>query len=251
MSHTPTSAPALSPALSDAKPLLHAFAGLWAQALALFHTEPLLRIALGAMALVLVGGLIRRAVPLLGGVLRFVGNIGLIYAMIAAILQVAQGNGFGLGLDVPLGATSEPGQSVSGGETRVPMAPDGHFWVRAEVNGVSRRFLVDTGATLTTLSPGSADAASIRPKRWGEAVELNTANGRTTGTLATIDSLRVGNVVARHIDAVVAPGLGETNVLGMNFLSRLAGWRVEGKTMILIPHHPATTPDPKTSSAET
>jgi aspartyl protease family protein len=118
--------------------------------------------------------------------------------------------------------------------------------VRAEVNGVKRRFLVDTGATLTTLSPGSADAASIRLKRWGQTVVLSTANGRTTGTLATIDSLRVGNVVARHIDAVVAPGLGETNVLGMNFLSRLAGWRVEGKTMILIPHHPAATPSAET-----
>jgi aspartyl protease family protein len=234
MSHTP--------ALSDAQPLLHALSGLWAQALYYVHTQPLLRVALGAMALVVVGGIIRGAVPLVGGVLRFVGNIGLIYAMLAAILQVAQGNGFGLGVDVPLAGDGQPEQSVSGGVTRVPMAPDGHFWVRAQVNGVSRRFLVDTGATLTTLSPGSADAAAIRPKRWGEQVELNTANGRTTGTLATIDSLRVGNVVARHIEAVVAPGLGETNVLGMNFLSRLAGWRVEGRTMILTPHHPAATP---------
>ena len=61
---------------------------------------------------------------------------------------------------------------------------------------------------------------------------------RVVGTLATIDSLQVGNIVARHIDAVVAPGLGETNVLGMNFLSRLSGWRVEGREMILVPHHP-------------
>jgi aspartyl protease family protein len=238
MSHTP--------AISDAQPLLHAFSGLWAQALYYVHTQPLLRVALGAMALVLLGGIIRRAVPLLGGVLRFIGNIGLIYAMLAAILQVAQGNGFGLGLTVPLSGDSDPEQSVSGGVTHVPMAPDGHFWVRAEVNGVSRRFLVDTGATLTTLSPGSADAASIRPKRWGQTVALSTANGRATGTLATIDSLRVGNILARHIDAVVAPGLGETNVLGMNFLSRLAGWRVEGKTMILIPHHPAAKPAAET-----
>jgi len=37
---------------------------------------------------------------------------------------------------------------------------------------------------------------------------------------------------------VVSPAFGETNVLGMNFLSRLASWRVEENTLILVPHHP-------------
>ena len=225
-----------TPPDSTTEPLLQALSGLWHQALHYTHTEPLLQIALVAMALVLAGGLVRKVLPLAGGLLRFIGNIALIYAMLAAILQVAQGNGFGL--DLPGATTAEPEQSVSGGETSVPMASDGHFWVRAQVNGVPRRFLVDTGATLTTLSPDSANAANIRPKRWGQQVVLNTANGTTTGAMATIDRLQVGTIVARHIDAVVAPGLGETNVLGMNFLSALAGWRVEGQRMILVPHHP-------------
>ena len=37
---------------------------------------------------------------------------------------------------------------------------------------------------------------------------------------------------------VVSPAFGETDVLGMNFLSRLKSWRVEGSTLILEPHHP-------------
>ena len=232
-----------TPPDSTTEPLLQALSGLWHQALHYTHTEPLLQIALVAMALVLAGGLVRKVLPLAGGLLRFIGNIALIYAMLAAILQVAQGNGFGL--DLPGATTAEPEQSVSGGETSEPMASDGHFWVRAQVNGVPRRFLVDTGATLTTLSPDSANAANIRPKRWGQQVELNTANGTTTGAMATIDRLQVGNVVARNIDAVVAPGLGKTNVLGMNFLSALAGWRVEGQRMILVPHHPQGLKDGK------
>ncbi|NNF93544.1 MAG: TIGR02281 family clan AA aspartic protease, partial [Altererythrobacter sp.] len=32
--------------------------------------------------------------------------------------------------------------------------------------------------------------------------------------------------------------LGQTNVVGMNLLSRLASWRVEGSTMILVPNNP-------------
>jgi aspartyl protease family protein len=37
---------------------------------------------------------------------------------------------------------------------------------------------------------------------------------------------------------VIAPNIGETNVIGMNLLSRLASWRVEGDTMILRPNNP-------------
>jgi aspartyl protease family protein len=38
---------------------------------------------------------------------------------------------------------------------------------------------------------------------------------------------------------VIAPGLGPTNVIGMNFLSRLESLRLEGNSMILVPHNPS------------
>jgi aspartyl protease family protein len=69
---------------------------------------------------------------------------------------------------------------------------------------------------------------------------MRTANGAVAAELTTIDELRFGSVAARGLDAVIAPGLGPTNVLGMNLLSRLASWRVEGNTMILVPHNPQT-----------
>ena len=63
-------------------------------------------------------------------------------------------------------------------------------------------------------------------------------NGPVSAELTKIHELRLGNVVARDLDAVIAPGLGPTNVIGMNFLSRLASVRLEGDMMILVPHNP-------------
>src|SRR3954469_5407574 len=48
-----------------------------------------------------------------------------------------------------------------GQETRIPMAIDGHFWVSAKLNGHDVRFLVDSGATMTTVDRDTAKAAGV------------------------------------------------------------------------------------------
>lgn len=51
----------------------------------------------------------------------------------------------------------------------------------------------------------------------------------------TVDRLAIGGIEAKRLKVVIAPGLGDTDVLGMNFLSELQSWRVEGRTLILTP----------------
>ena len=92
--------------------------------------------------------------------------------------------------------------------------------------------------TLTAVSAETAAVIGLEPRNVGLPVRMQTANGAVSAHLTTIDELRFGNVAARGLDAVIAPNLGPTNVLGMNFLSRLASWRVEDNTMILVPHNP-------------
>ena len=128
-----------------------------------------------------------------------------------------------------------PDQSVVGSEVRIPMADDGHFWARATINGVERTMLVDSGATVTALSAGTADAARIDYDTMGAPAVVNTANGDVTGRSATIGTLKVGGITATDLPTIVAPEFGDQDVLGMNFLSRLKTWRVEGKTLILTP----------------
>lgn len=197
--------------------------------------QPLLALAIGAIFVSVLGGMLRRPAPVLGGFLRGLGNLGLLAALLLTVAQVTR---FTTGTDIALPQFGIPGQSVEGKETRVPMQPDGHFWITADINGVKRDFLVDTGATLTAISPETASAAQVRANPIDRSVLMHTANGTIEARLATIDELRMGNVVARRLDVVVAPGLGDANVIGMNLLSRLASWRVENNTLILVPHHP-------------
>jgi aspartyl protease family protein len=129
-----------------------------------------------------------------------------------------------------------PDQSVVGSEVRIPMADDGHFWARATINGVERVMLVDSGATVTALSTTTAAAAKIDLDGMASPAVVSTANGTVTGKSATIETLKVGGITATDLPTIVAPEFGDQDVLGMNFLSRLKSWRVEGKTLILTPN---------------
>jgi len=168
--------------------------------------------AFGFMALLLVGGIIRaEASGALGATIRMVGSAGLTVAFGITLVQ------------------------LGGAFVGVPLGEDGHYWVEAAVNGTPQRFLIDTGATYTTLSSEVAREAMVEPGAHSGRVNLHTANGDTPAQIAQIDSLEVGSIHAADMTTIIAPTIGTTNVLGMNFLSSLEGWRVEGKVMILTP----------------
>ena len=127
------------------------------------------------------------------------------------------------------------GQQVRGDTLEIAQSNDGHFWVTADVNGTPVRFLIDSGATTTAMNRGTADDAGLTVTDGGFPVILTTANGMVEAHRATIDSLVVGNIVANDFPVVVAEAFGDTNVLGMNFLSQMESWRVERNRMILVP----------------
>ncbi len=214
------------------------FAPLWDQVAHTIHELPrsgLLIAALGAMMLGILGSILLRPVPLLGRLMRTMSTVALMGILVLVVLQLSR---MDTRFDLAVPEVGLPEQVVEGGETRIARAPDGHYWLRAEINGHPANFLVDTGATLTAVSTETAAAAGLQPREAGIPVRMQTANGAVAAELTTIDELRFGNVAARGLDAVIAPGLGPTNVIGMNFLSRLASVRLEGETMILVPHHP-------------
>jgi aspartyl protease family protein len=192
------------------------------------------QLALYAIAAALVIMLLQR-IPVIGRIVRFAISLGLFAFLIYIVLQQAPYQPELSRLTSSLGLDD---QKVAGKELRVKMAPDGHFWAVALINGVEARMLIDSGATITALSEQTARAAHIDKGSTLTPVMLHTANGVATAETGSMDELRVGNIVARNLNIVTAPGLGGLNVLGMNFLSKLESWRVEGQTLILVPHHP-------------
>jgi aspartyl protease family protein len=121
---------------------------------------------------------------------------------------------------------------VEGQTVRIPMAEDGHFWVSAKVNGHALRFMVDSGASVTTISRESAKAASL--PIGNDRTFVQTANGPTTAIKGWADRLELGPIKRTDFPIDINEH-DDTNLLGMNFLSSLKGWRVEGHYLVLEP----------------
>jgi len=126
-------------------------------------------------------------------------------------------------------------QQVVGNTLRLRQSVDGHYWADAAVNDTPVRFLIDSGATTTAITLKTAQAANIDIDEGGFPIYLNTANGTVEARRGTIQSLQVGPMTAFDFPVVVSEAFGGSNVLGMNFLSAMKSWRVEGMEMILEP----------------
>jgi len=191
-------------------------------------------LALYAIGAALIIMLLQR-LPYVGRIIRFAFSLGLLAFLIFVVLSQAPYQPELSRFTEKLGLDD---QQVAGKELKVKMASDGHFWVVASINGVPRRMLIDSGATVTALSPSTARDARVDTGVGIAPVVLRTANGAAPAETGKIDELKVGNIVARNLRIVTSPGLGGLDVLGMNFLSKLESWRVEGRTLVLVPHHP-------------
>ena len=187
----------------------------------------------------LIGGLVLLVVllrlPFIGSLIRTLFSLLLIGLLAVVLLQRMPFDPF---LSRIADRFDLDGQEVVGDEVRIPMASNGHFMANVTINGVRRRMLIDSGATVTALSPDTANAAGLEPEAGLLPVVLQTANGTTQAQTTTIEEMRLGNIVARDLKAVVSPALGDMDLLGMNFLSKLKSWRVEGRTLVLVPNHP-------------
>ena len=128
-------------------------------------------------------------------------------------------------------ATGEP--VTQGREVRIPMAIDGHFWIGGEINGFRVKFLVDSGATMTTIGRDTAERAGVQVSARPDQI-VRTGNGLIRVSSGRAERLTIGPIERRDVAMHVADN-ADLNVLGMNFLSSLQRWGVEGRWLVLVP----------------
>jgi len=149
---------------------------------------------------------------------------------VAFLLFAFRGEFSQLGQRIRAEATGSP--IVEGEVVRIPVAEDGHFYVNAKLNGQDVRFMVDSGASVTTVSRSAANAAGmdIGTRR----ATVITANGPASVMQSYADRLQIGSIERTDFPVDVSEQEG-LNLLGMNFLRSLQGWRVEGNYLVLQP----------------
>jgi len=118
-------------------------------------------------------------------------------------------------------------------ELALPADGRGQYSVDAYVDGVSVRFLVDTGASFVSISPDTANRLGLMETASSPHYMLETANGRVSSYGVKLPALDLGSIYVKDVDAVVNPNMGGMNLLGANFLQRLTSVEQRSGELIL------------------
>lgn len=115
----------------------------------------------------------------------------------------------------------------------VHAANNGHFHVDAVANGRRIPFVVDTGATVVSLTRQDAERIGLDVTRLAYTQRFQTANGIARAAPVTLREVSVGPIAIYDVQAVVNEGRSGQSLLGMSFLSRLDGYSVSGDALTM------------------
>lgn len=119
------------------------------------------------------------------------------------------------------------------GELQLPRHRDGHFYVDGTVNGVPVQFMVDTGASLVSVSNAVAQAAGLEG---GRQAQFATAGGTRVGRIVAAHSLTLAGFQLQGIEVGTGLNVGrdEQALLGQNVL-RHFDIQIDRDRMVLRP----------------
>ena len=118
-----------------------------------------------------------------------------------------------------------------------PVSSDGHYYIRAQVEGVTIEFLADTGASHIVLSPHDAKKLGLDPSRLVYDRLYQTANGTVRGSSIRLSDFRVGSIHLSDVTASVNEAPMSNSLLGMTFFRKLARYEVKNNALTLYWSH--------------
>ncbi len=110
----------------------------------------------------------------------------------------------------------------------------GHFSVEPTINGTRVRMLVDTGASVVTLSRNDAGRLGLRPSANDFRAKVSTANGLVLVAPVVLREIAIGGIAVPNVQAVVFPDDRlQVSLLGMSFLAKLSHFEVSSGKLVL------------------
>ncbi len=110
----------------------------------------------------------------------------------------------------------------------------GHFNAQVQINGQEVEFMTDTGATYVALSYETAVKLGVAPNNLRFTGRSTTANGVARVASVVLDTVRIGDITIKDVQAVIAePGRMSQNLLGMSFIARLSGFELTGSKLTM------------------
>lgn len=107
---------------------------------------------------------------------------------------------------------------------------NGHYILDGEINHQKVTFLIDTGATTTSIPESISKRLGLRK---GLPISVETANGTSTAYRTRLDSLSIGLIEFNDVLASINPSYESHEILlGMNILKNLELIQ-RGETMII------------------
>jgi len=131
----------------------------------------------------------------------------------------------------PVSAPTAEGEA--GDQRRIVLhaGSNGHFRTPGQINGRTVNFIVDTGASVVSLSVTDADAIGL-PYKSGQTVQVSTANGVTVGWRLMLSSVRLGSVDIYNVEALVTPAPMPYVLLGNSYLTRFQMTRTNDQLVL-------------------
>jgi aspartyl protease family protein len=138
--------------------------------------------------------------------------------------------------DRVIGELSPEGSQVNvtgatgvGQAVRIKRGWTGHFVATAKIKDKGVEMIVDTGASTIVLRHEDAKKLGINMRALRYTVPVQTANGSSYAARIQLDSVSIGKVGLRGVEALIAkPGSLHQSLLGMSFLSRLRSYEFAG-----------------------
>ncbi len=206
-----------------------------ADTIAGLSNEAFARIVAGAAIVIFLGGAVSSSYR--GRFFQAVKHLTSWAAMLVSLVALYAYRGeLAMVADRVIGELSPQGSQINvtgaygaGQAVRIKRGWTGHFVATARIKDTGIEMIVDTGASTIVLRHEDAKKLGINMRSLHYTVPVQTANGASYAARVELDSVAIGKVGLRKVEALIAkPGSLHQSLLGMSFLSRLRSYEFAG-----------------------